>query len=170
MFNAKWKAKGDEGEAALREWLDRNGFGYVAVCQAKETFARLFVGELKRPDFLVLVDSVGILAVDAKNRELLSDGYYPLDYEKELKRAIMFERIFRLPIWYAYQGKERDQWNWISALKAFEVGEKCGDGPTSFLKISPDEFACVNTGADFGKLYTHRMPGFGKLRAGTEWE
>ena len=163
MFDPALKAKGDQGEADLRAWLDRYNFGYVAVCQNKETFARLFNGVVKRPDFLVLVDSIGMIAVDAKHKDPRRNAY-TLPYEEELRRAIMFERIFRLPIWYAYRGPDADTWYGISALKAMEVGKKVGTA-NSYLRIDIAEFVCLRSGSDFGKLYTQRMPGFERLRA-----
>lgn len=58
--------KGPEGEKRFREWLAQNKLGFVPICQQKETFATLFFGAVKRPDFLVLIDSIGIIAVDTK--------------------------------------------------------------------------------------------------------
>jgi len=54
--------KGPEGEKRFREWLAQNKLGFVPICQQKETFATLFFGAVKRPDFLVLIDSIGIIA------------------------------------------------------------------------------------------------------------
>lgn len=165
MFDPALKAKGDQGEADLRAWFDRHGFGYVAVCQNRETFASLFNGVVKRPDFLVLVDSIGIIAVDAKHRNTNPRGdAYTLPHETEFQRALMFERIFRMPIWYAYRGSDADTWYWISALKAFAVGKRLG-ADNSYLQIDLAEFVCLRSGNDFGKLYTQRMPGFERLRA-----
>ena len=126
-FDPVRKAKGDAGEADLRAWFDRHGFGYVAVCQHQQTFATLFRDQVKRPDFLLLIDSLGIIAVDAKHKSKSKQrDSYTLSYDYEFRRALMFERIFRLPVWYAYHGPDADTWYWISALKAFEVGRRKG--------------------------------------------
>ena len=58
------------GEEAFDAWLKREGFSYLAVCQKPESFAPLFKGNLKRPDFLVLLEAVGMIAVDVKNNTL----------------------------------------------------------------------------------------------------
>ena len=156
--------KQEIGERDLEAWLKKNGFSYIYVRQNKETFAPLFQGNLKRPDFLVLLESVGLIAVDAKNRAQ-SRGEYTLPYEKELRRAMTFERLFRIPIWYAYRGEKSDIWYWISALKAVAVGEVRDDeNGEQFLAIKLDQFERIESNSDFGKLYTHRLPGLGKIK------
>ncbi len=165
-FNQAATDKGKAGESDFQLWLDRHGFGYVAVCQAEATFAGLFTGMVKRPDFLVVLDGLGLLAVDVKHRETDKKGrFYTLPLDAELRRALMFERVFRLPIWYAYRGPEADRWFWISALKAFEVGKERTNRHGTYLEIKLAEFACIRSGADFGQLYTHRLPGLRKLHA-----
>ena len=93
-----------------------------------------------------------------------------LPYEKELRRALTFERLFRLPVWYAYKGKMDGTWYWISALKAIEVGKlrEHKESKVPFLSIRLEEFELVSSNADFGKLYTHRLPGLKKIKVGKE--
>lgn len=152
--------KGIEGEKALKQWLDANGLAYLYIDQSTDTFASLFNNSLKRPDFLILLESIGILAVDAKNYQA-SGGVYTLSLESEFQKALTFERVFRLPLWYAYKGNEGDNsWFWISALKAIEVGEirvNSSNG-NQFLAIKIEHFEKISTNNDLGKLYTHRLP------------
>jgi hypothetical protein len=119
------KEKGKIGEAQLNAWLKSIGISYVYLDQSQDTFSDLFKGNVKRPDFLVLLESIGLIAVDAKNYTLTAAGEYTLPLETELKRVLAFERLFRIPVWYAYMGKDPETapaWYWISALKALEVG------------------------------------------------
>lgn len=159
--------KGRIGEADLHAWLKENGLSYLYVSQDLDTFAPLFVGNLKRPDFLVLLESVGLIAVDAKNCTRSPDGRFTLQYEEELRRVVTFERIFRIPVWYAYRAEEsgRVVWYWISALRAIEVGELRVNGATGkqFVAIKLQHFERIEANADLGKLYTHRLPGLGKI-------
>lgn len=152
--------KGAEGEKALNEWLKTQQLSYVAVCQAKETFSPLFAGDVKRPDFLLLFDSIGMIAVDAKNYKF-PGGVYTLQLEAELKRSLTFERLFRIPLWYAYYDVSdgQESWYWISALKAAEVGEirTNQNDKTQFLAIRREEFLHIKTADDLAKLYTMRM-------------
>jgi hypothetical protein len=164
----KLAAAGKAGESALNDWFKAEKLSFVAVCQAKDTFSPLFVGDVKRPDFLLLLESLGLLAVDAK-KYTLSGGVFTLNIETEVKRSIAFERLFRIPVWYAYYSMRDDKvsWYWISALKAVEVGEvrinkRNGD---KFLAIRLDQFEEVVVASDLAKLYTHRLPRARKIRS-----
>ncbi len=166
MSQESFEKKGRKGEEALNRWLSRQGMSYVAVCQASETFSPLFGTDLKRPDFLVLLDSIGLIAVDAKFHEPWN-GTYSLGYEDEIQRVVTFERLFRLPFWYAYMSSEEGRlWYWVSALKALEVGKKKKrkkDGK-EFLSIDLDHFLRIEDRFDFGKLYTQKMNSLRRLR------
>ena len=160
--------QGKVGEEALNRWLSQSGMSYVAICQSPETFAHLFAQNVKRPDFLVLLESIGLLAVDAKNYNY-SGGVYTLELEAELRRSLAFERLFRLPLWYAYYEKKggAECWYWISALKAIEVGEvreRRTDG-MKFLALRRDQFEHITQACDLAKLYTHRLPSTAKIAA-----
>jgi len=160
--------KGRSGEEDLNAWLQANGLAFLYVRQNPETFAPLFKGFLKRPDFLVLLDSIGLIAVDAKNHARWKGGYYTLAFESELRRVITFERLFRIPVWYAYRHEEKGKivWYWISALKAVEVGTICESDKTGgYLEIKLEHFEKIETNADLGKLYTQRLPSLAKINA-----
>ncbi len=90
----------------MNAWLQLHGFSYVAICQAPDTFAPLFGTAVKRPDFLLLLESIGLIAIDVKNRNRYKKTCYSLPYEDELRRAVAFERLFRIPVWYAYFNRE----------------------------------------------------------------
>jgi Holliday junction resolvase len=159
--------KGAEGERELNHWLRANGLAYVYIAQSPDTFAGLFPGKVKRPDFLVLLDSVGLIAVDAKNKAPF-DGGFTLKMEAEVRRVLTFERVFRMPVWYAYLGRDeagKIVWYWISALRAVEVGKRRVNRESSeeFLAIQLKYFAEVRTNEDLGKLYTHRLPGLANI-------
>ncbi len=157
MTSQERAAAAKAGEDAFQQWLDHNSFAYVRVCQDPKSFAKLFRSNVKRPDFLVLIDSIGLLAVDVKNKSSFGSGY-SLSHDKEWRLAIAFERIFRLPVWYAYQGADGGSWYWISALKAVEVGvEKQDTEGELFLELGLKHFACVHSREDFGQLYQQQM-------------
>lgn len=153
--------KGLRGELAFKEWLDQTDLSYVYINQSIETQSTLFRNTVKRPDFFVLIDSIGLLAIDVKNKEL-SGNVYTLQYEDEAKKALNFERHYRLPMWYVYYNEENCTWFWISALKANEVGElrnNTSDGK-KFLALQKSDFVEVNCNEDLGKLFTQRMGSF----------
>jgi len=158
--------KGKVGERAMTEWLDKEGLCYLYVEQTEERFAKLFSEGVKRPDFLVLLDSLGLIAVDVKYCSPMPDGRYTLYVEEELKKVIAFERIFRIPVWYAYLSEDKKMWHWISALKVVEVGEinKRGDNGKKFLAMKKKEFIEIQGNDDLGKLFTQRMPSLKKMK------
>ena len=155
--------KGEIGERRMNVWLQETGLPYLYINQAKDVFAPLFYGTVKRPDFLVLLEAIGLIAVDAKNYAL-NNGEYTLPLEKELKRVLTFERLFRIPVWYAYfhEGDANNPpvWYWISALKAVEVGKVRKNQTTKeeFIAIRLEHFERIERNEDLGKLYTHRLP------------
>ena len=158
--------KGKIGEVALGRWLDQQGLAYLYIDQSETTFARLFLRHVKRPDFLMLFEGVGLLAVDAKNCSLYKDQHFSLKIDAEIKRTIAFERLFRLPVWYAYMSpSEEGLWYWINALKVLEVGENKVNGETGepFFSIDIRHFLEIRTNEDLGKLYTQRLPDTSKV-------
>lgn len=161
-MNNDLNKKGDEAEKSFLKWLDENGFSFLYINQDTESFPTLFKNSVKRPDFLVLIDSIGLIAVDVKNYNPYKDKYYGLPYEAELKKTLSFERMFRIPVWYAYS--HEDSWLWISALKAVEVGKilKNKEKKEEFLSICITDFTEVKTNNDIGKLWEQRLPCFNK--------
>lgn len=159
--------KGHEGEKALNAWFKQHKLAYVGICQNKNSFATLFHGTAKRPDFLLLLPSLGMIAIDAKNYTP-SRGELTLSLEEELKKALTFERLFRLPLWYAYCDKANlgQNWYWISALKALEVGEVRDGSNGQFLAIKMEHFETIASPKDLAKLYTHTLPSLEKVAAG----
>lgn len=157
----KQEDQGKIGEEALNKWLSDSRLPYVSICQSRETFSQLFSKNAKRPDFFLLIQSIGLIAIDAKNQKFY-EGHqnYTLNYDNELRRALMFESLFRIPLWYAYYDESENQWYWISALKALEKGDlrqQNGDKGESFLAIKREHFVTIKTADELSKLYMHRI-------------
>ena len=155
--------KGKIGEQEFNNWLKEVGISYIYIEQSKETLSTLFRGNVKRPDFLMLLESVGMLAIDVKNKDLYQERYFSLGYEKEFLDAVAFERLFRMPLWYAYKSPYDDgAWYWISALKVIEVGKQMitnkNGKKLKFLNIDIEHFERIEKNDDLSKLYTHRLP------------
>lgn len=159
--------KGKAAELALNKWLNDNGLSFLYINQDRETFATLFQKGVKRPDFLILLESVGLIGVDVKHYGR-NKNKYTLKLEHELKRVLAFERIFRISVWYAYYAEENGKtcWYWISALKAVEVGEVFTNSKTKeqFVAVDLSNFERIENNFDLGKLYTHRLPGLRKIK------
>ena len=92
-------AKGEGGERALQNWLDRSRLVYLFLDQTPLTIPATLRASLKRPDFLVAIDGFGTIAVDAKAKAFV-DGHFVLDVS-ERRRLDGFESEFGMPVWYA---------------------------------------------------------------------
>jgi hypothetical protein len=92
-------AQGEGGERALQDWLDRSRLAYLYLDQTPLTIPAAHRADIKRPDFLVAVEGVGTIAVDAKAKSFI-DGCFVLD-ASERRRLDGFESIFGIPVWYA---------------------------------------------------------------------
>jgi hypothetical protein len=91
--------QGEGGERALQDWLDRSRLAYLFLDQTPLTMPAIHRADLKRPDFLVAVDGLGTVAVDAKAKAFI-DGHFVLDLS-ERRRLDGFESAFGMPVWYA---------------------------------------------------------------------
>lgn len=166
ISTAKLIKTGKDGEQKFQKWLDDNNMAYIYVDQQQETFASLFKNNIKRPDFLLLIDSIGLIAVDVKNYKLSKGNVFTLTLEEELKKVLTFERLFRLPVWYVYSNDSKyDKWYWINALKAIEVGDIRINTATKekFIAIKLEDFTEICNNDDIGKLWTQRLPSASKI-------
>ena len=91
--------QGEGGERALQDWLDRSRLAYLYLDQTPLTIPPAHRASIKRPDFLVAVEGIGTIAVDAKAKAFI-DGCFVLD-ASERRRLDGFETVFDIPVWYA---------------------------------------------------------------------
>jgi hypothetical protein len=115
--------KMNTGEKRFQDWLDYKGYPYLFVDQAPETFSTLFSNTSKRPDFLILIDSIGMIAVDVKTKPLSREySDYTLDHDKEVDKLLSFERSFRIPVWIAFShtAVAFRTWHWISVTDVWK--------------------------------------------------
>ena len=149
--------KGEIGETALNNWFKNQNLIYIALNQSQETFARVLEGKAKRPDYLLLIQGIGLIAVDAKNHTLVN-GTYTINLDKELNLGLKFEQLFGLSLWYAYYDSD-ESWYWINRAKAMSVGKQRTNEHTneSFLVIDRSEFEHITTAQDLGKLFMHTL-------------
>jgi hypothetical protein len=98
--------KGEGGERALQDWLDRSRLAYLYLDQTPLTIPAAHRADIKRPDFLVAVEGLGTVALDAKAKNFI-DGCFLLD-ASERRRLDGFEITFGIPVWYVcFPPKER---------------------------------------------------------------
>jgi len=114
----------NEAELKFQEWLEEKSYPYLYIEQSPELFATFFRNtRVKRPDFLILIQGLGLIAVDVKDKELRKDhGTFILDEEEDISKLLAFERIFRIPVWLAISNEAYayTTWFWITVSEIVE--------------------------------------------------
>jgi hypothetical protein len=149
--------QGKKGEDEFREWLNKEGIGFVEVKQNKDDLAVAFSGAAKRPDFLLLILNHGFIAIDVKNRSTTGSSF-TIDIARDLASAVEFENICRIYLWFAFKDvtTSGEIWHFISAYDAVALGER-RDKDTPYLTLDTKHFIEVRTHADIAKLFAARV-------------
>jgi hypothetical protein len=92
------KEQGDAAEARFRAWLDRCVLPHMYVEQSPLTVPKGLRGEIKRPDFLVGLPTIGTLAFDVKAKSIYDEHILIDAYEHRTFRN--FETFFNISVWY----------------------------------------------------------------------
>lgn len=92
------KAQGEAAEARFRAWLDRCVLPHMYVEQSPLTVPASLRGEIKRPDFLVGLPTIGTLAFDVKAKTVYQDAIL-IDAD-EHRTFRNFETFFNITLWY----------------------------------------------------------------------
>ncbi|MGH1399099.1 MAG: hypothetical protein ACRBCT_07790 [Alphaproteobacteria bacterium] len=163
---AKIRQQGKVGEKQFENWLNEHNFGFIAVQQNKDDLAHAFVEHVKRPDHLLLIPQIGFIAVDVKNKKLSKDCF-TMDIDGEIAKALEFERLFSIYLWYAFKDKDADgeEWHFISAYDAMTYGKerKNPSNGKRFLAIPVARFRTVSNMDDFQKLFSGRVGTVGTI-------
>jgi hypothetical protein len=92
-------AQGKAAEDRFRCWLDRSCLPHIYVEQSPFTIPEPLRGEIKRPDFLVGIPSIGTIAVDVKAKRVYRDALIIDAYEH--RTLLNFETFFNTSVWFA---------------------------------------------------------------------
>lgn len=93
------KAQGQAAEDRFRAWLDRCHLPHIYVEQSPMTIPQHLRGEIKRPDFLVGIPTIGTIAVDVKAKQVFRDTFIIDAYEH--RTLLAFETFFNTSVWFA---------------------------------------------------------------------
>jgi hypothetical protein len=93
------EAQGKAAEDKFRAWLDRCTLPHIYVEQSPLTIPQSLRGEIKRPDFLVGIPSIGTIAVDVKAKRVYADTLIIDAYEH--RTLLNFETFFTMSVWFA---------------------------------------------------------------------
>jgi len=92
-------AKGHAAEHTFRRWLDASVLPHLYVEQSPLTVPAPLRGQIKRPDYLVGIPGVGLVAFDVKAKTLYPEGLI-FDLE-EVRKMRVFARLFHLTVYFA---------------------------------------------------------------------
>lgn len=146
-------------EQLFQKWLEAKKYPYVYIEQSLETFATFFRGITKRPDYFIVLPSIGLIAVDVKERQYYIDFQNFTINELEIKKLSSFERAFKTPVWVAISNESIGftTWYWISLTRIVE------EMPLKVNSSSNEEFRAINIkdcitigwNDNLGKLFMH---------------
>ncbi|WP_439926190.1 hypothetical protein [Nitrobacter sp. JJSN] len=92
-------AKGRAAELAFRQWLDAAVLPHLYVEQSPLTVPVPLRGKIKRPDYIVGIPGVGLVAFDVKAKTVYPEGLiFDLD---EIQKMRTFARLFHLTVYFA---------------------------------------------------------------------
>ena len=172
MINNDIIQQGKEGEDAFQTWLNSEELGFLRIDQDWKSMSSVFKESVKRPDYLLLLPSIGFIAIDVKHSSLNS-SCFTLTIDNELERTIAFEHYTRIYLWYAYKDKDysgNSIWHFISAHKALEKGIKKRNQKKniSYFSIKLKYFERVTKSEDLSKLFNSRIGLLGKFTRAIE--
>ncbi len=159
VINEVDREKGVEAEESFKKWLNKHDIPYLYIQQDIGTFSpalKKYFGA-GRPDFMILVHSLGFIMVDVKYKELtLKYKNFTLDYNA-LTKHLSLERNFKLPVWYVLSNKvsNYNTWYWIPVSKALERGKIISSqAGNKFVALIPEEFIQVAVYESLDKLFS----------------
>lgn len=99
LSRSERRAQGAAAEDRFRDWLERCHLPHIYIEQSPFTFPEHLKGEIKRPDFLVGIPSIGTIAVDVKAKRIYGDAI--LIDAAEHRTLAAFEVYFNMSVWFA---------------------------------------------------------------------
>lgn len=93
------RVQGAAAEVRFRAWLDRCCLPHLYVEQSPLTIPKALKGEIKRPDFLVGIPTIGTIAVDVKAKRVYDNAIIIDAYEQ--RTLGNFETFFNITVYYA---------------------------------------------------------------------
>ncbi len=116
-----WKQsnrKGAEAERYFRKWLDQHHIPYFYISQDLLTPISRGLKEVfnaKRPDFIVLIEKLGLIFVDVKFRDWSDSGSFTINAANVNKYASL-QKNFNFKVWLALSNEKVNfrKWYWVN--------------------------------------------------------
>lgn len=106
-INPSDAAKGLAAERAFAAWLDGSVLPHMYVEQSPLTVPAPLRGQIKRPDYLVGIPGVGLVAFDVKAKTVYGEGI--IFDVAEVQKLRTFARLFHLTVYFACLDPEGGQ-------------------------------------------------------------
>ena len=119
--------KGATAELAFRRWLDASVLPHLYVEQSPITVPVPLRGQIKRPDYIVGIPGVGLVAFDVKAKTP-HEGQLIFELT-EVRKLQAFARLFHLTVYFACldpEGGDRGHWIRLDQLQDAESGFRAG--------------------------------------------
>lgn len=91
--------RGAAAEADFKAWLDDSRLPYIYATQDRESVPAYWRGQLKRPDYMVAMPYMGIVAFDVKSKTIYEGGYWFDD--AEIRGLALFSELFCVSTFFA---------------------------------------------------------------------
>ncbi|MER9458177.1 hypothetical protein [Mesorhizobium sp. M0478] len=111
-LSTRHRVKGQKAETAFRAWLNWSAVAYMYVEQSPFTVPAALKGRIKRPDYLVGLPHVGLLAFDVKAKSVY-DGMLIFERD-EVEKLALFARMFHVTLYFVCVGIEDTAHIWIA--------------------------------------------------------
>jgi hypothetical protein len=136
--------RGAKAERAFQAWLDGSVLPHMYVEQSRLTVPVPLRGQIKRPDYLVGIPGVGLVAFDVKAKTIYR-GNLLFDLP-EVQKLRTFARLFHLTVYFACldpQGSPDGLWVRLNQLDGREVTQR-RYGPFVAFPVEEALTVCLN--------------------------
>ncbi len=162
--------KEKKGLYLFREWLNKNRIPYAPISRDTRLFSDALkeIFEAKTPDFLILIEKLGLIFVDVKYKEFhTSKRVFLLDPE-EVKEYLNLEKKFNFKVWFIFSNDEMShgEWHWLSVEDAAGMrdtikpafGGRKGEYRGNLMHITPSRCIAVYTDDSTQELLSKIIP------------
>lgn len=108
VVDPKLVRRGAKAERLFAQWLDASVLPHLYVEQSPMTVPAPLRGEIKRPDYLVGIPGVGMVAFDVKSKTVYERDGLIFDLA-EVQKLRTFSRLFHVTVYFACLDPEGSQ-------------------------------------------------------------
>ena len=140
--------RGAKAERRFAAWLDASALPHLYVEQSPMTVPVSLRGEIKRPDYLVGIPSVGIIAFDVKSKTIYARDGLIFDL-REVQKLRVFSQRFHVTAFFACLDPEGGPDGYWVRLDQLDAAPAVRRGKTLTLACPLDRAMPVSLAEDF---------------------